>query len=98
MTKKIDVHKSEKKGTITIHKMVVPKEERGKGVGSEYLRKLTSEADKSGKNIALTPSSDFGGNLSKLKKFYKSHGFEENKGKKRDYEVSESYIRRPKSK
>ena len=96
--KDIDVHKSEKGKLITIHKMVVPKEKRGQGLGTQYMKKLTEEADAKGKKIALTPSKDFGGNVSKLKKFYKSHGFEENKGKKRDFEISESYVRKPKSK
>ena len=97
-SKDIDVDSSEKKGIITIHKMVVPKEKRGQGIGSSYLKKVTEEADKKGKTIALSPSSDFGGNVNKLKKFYKSHGFQENKGKKRDFEISESYYRSPKKK
>lgn len=97
-SKEIDIQRSDKKNNIIIHKMVVPKENRGKGVGTKHLQKITKEADKHGKTISLTPSADFGGNVSKLKKFYKSHGFVENKGKKRDFEINESYYRSPQSK
>ncbi len=96
MDKEIDIHHSEKGNKITISKMVVPKEHRGKGVGTKHLKKITDYADENKKTVALTPSSDFGGKISKLKKFYKSHGFIENKGKNKDYEISESYYRKPK--
>ena len=97
MTKEIDIDKSEKGNKITISKMVVPKEHRGKGIGTKHLKKILDDADKRKKTVALTPSKDFGGKLGKLKKFYKSHGFIENKGKNRDFEISESYYRKPSS-
>ena len=45
--------------------------------------------------VALTPSSDFGGNKSRLTEFYKKFGFIENKGKNKRYEISEAMYRDP---
>jgi GNAT superfamily N-acetyltransferase len=88
---------SENEHTITLHKIVVPKHLRSQGIGSKKMKELTSYADSKGKKIALTPSTHFGGSsVARLKKFYKSHGFIENKGKNRDYQNNESMIRHPK--
>jgi GNAT superfamily N-acetyltransferase len=59
--KEIEIQKSEKGNRITIHKMVVPEEHRGKGIGTKHMNKMTQEADKKGKTITLSPSEDFGG-------------------------------------
>ena len=91
----VDVHTSERNDTITLHKIVVPKHLRGKGIGSSKMKELTNHADDNKKRIVLTPSKDFGGSVSRLKKFYKSHGFYENKGKKKDFSTKETMIRDP---
>jgi len=76
---------------ITISKMIVPPDQQGSGIGAQIVSDLTEYADQEGKPLALTPTTDFGAtSLSRLKKFYKEQGFIENKGKKKDFEISES--------
>ena len=84
------------KGILTLDKIVVPEDLRGRGVGSKAMKKIIKYADQNNKTIALTPSTDFGGNKSKLTKFYKSFGFVMNKGRNKNYETQEMMIREPK--
>lgn len=75
---------------IVLHKIVVPKENRNSGVGTQAMHDLCVFADSKKLNIFLTPSSDFGGNKSKLGQFYKRFGFENYSG----YKIQEKLIRR----
>lgn len=86
---------SERGDKITLSKIIVPQEARGSGLGKQAMSELLKYADANQKTVALTPSSDFGGNKSRLIDFYKRLGFEQNKGKSKDYEISESMLRRP---
>jgi GNAT superfamily N-acetyltransferase len=77
-------------------KVVVPKGERGQGVGSKFMQDLTAQADIDGAQLRLSPSTDFGGSsVNRLKEFYKEFGFVENKGKSKDFTVSNSMYREP---
>lgn len=78
---------------VTISRIVSPAQ--NEGTGSEVMRRLTQWADASGKTLALTPSADFGGNVKRLREFYKRFGFIENKGRNKDYEISETMYREP---
>ena len=70
-------------------------EQRGQGVGTQAMQDLIGYADEQGKTIALSPSADFGASsVDRLKDFYKRFGFVDNKGKGRDFEISESMYRR----
>jgi hypothetical protein len=89
----IDSFISEKAKNIVLNKIVVPDNARSSGLGTKAMQDLIDYADKSGKRIDLTPSADFGGNKKRLTEFYKRFGFVENKGKNKDYEVSESMYR-----
>tara|TARA_R110000851_G_scaffold123761_2_gene253678 strand:+ start:6343 stop:8151 length:1809 start_codon:yes stop_codon:yes gene_type:complete len=89
----LDVY--EKNNTINLSRIVVPKDVRNSGIGSDVMQDLVSYADETGQKVALTPSSDFGGNVKKLKEFYKRFGFVENKGKNKDFSTRESMIRPP---
>ena len=80
---------------IILDKIIVPENIRNSGKGTEFMSQLISDADASGKPIGLTPSADFGGNKNKLTEFYKRFGFIENKGKNKDFTISESMIRQP---
>lgn len=82
---------SENPGAITVSKIVAA--ERGKGAGSRVMQAIVDYADASGKLVALTPSADFGGSVSRLKSFYARFGFVPNKGRTRDFSTQESYIR-----
>lgn len=88
---------SENGGLIRIHRMVVPADKRNQGLGSGAMQQLVNYADETGKRIALSPSTDFGGSsVSRLKDFYRRFGFVDNKGRDQDLAVSETMIREPK--
>jgi len=83
---------------IELSRIVVPKEMRNKGIGSQVMEDLIQYADKNAKQVRLSPSSDFGGSPTRLKKFYKEFGFVENKGRNKDFSTRETMIRNPKAK
>ena len=81
-------------GTIVLEKLTV--EEQNKGSGTKFMEKLVQYADDNNTPLALTAAGDFGGSKAKQMKFYKKFGFVENKGKNKDYAISENMIRNPK--
>ena len=81
----------ENDSNIILDKVIVP--EKQKGTGTKFMNDLIDDADSKGKPIGLTPSIDFGGNKRRLTEFYKRFGFIDNKGKNKDFEISESLIR-----
>jgi len=83
------------KKDINLSRIVVPKEMRNQGVGTQVMSDLSEYADSIGKRITLTPSSAFGGSVPKLKTFYKELGFVENKGKNKDFSTREAMYREP---
>lgn len=84
----------ESNGRISLSRIVV--DERGKGTGTEIMRRLTDYADRTGQAIELDPSTDFGASSrARLVRFYKRFGFVENKGRNRDLEVSSDMYRKP---
>ena len=75
----------------------IPKDLRGRGIGSEIMKMIIDYADNNKKIIGLTPSKDFGASsVNRLKVFYKMFGFIENKGRNKDFSISSSMIRIPK--
>jgi len=84
---------SETAERITVSRIVASK--RGEGSGSRVMRALAEYADAVGKQIALTPSGDFGGTVSRLREFYTRLGFVENKGRNKDFGTREAMIREP---
>jgi hypothetical protein len=86
---------SQSSNVLSLHKIVVPESVRNQGTGTKAMQDILNYADSQNKTIALTPSSDFGGNKNRLTNFYKQLGFVENKGRNKDYEISESMYRSP---
>lgn len=84
---------TERPDSLTLNKIVVPKDRRGQGKGSAYMRDLLDYADQHGKRVDLTPSADFGGTKSRLQNFYRGFGFTPNKGRNRVFESSEDMVR-----
>ena len=78
---------------IELKRIVVPEELRGQGIGTQVLEDLIQYAQSVGKSIFTTPSSSFGGNESRLTKFYKSFGFKPNSGSNRDFRSRESMVK-----
>ncbi|MBO3640293.1 GNAT family N-acetyltransferase [Acinetobacter soli] len=80
---------------LSLHKIIVPENMRNQGTGTKAMESIIQYADSQNKTIVLTPSSDFGGNKNRLTDFYKKLGFVENKGRNKDFEISESMYRSP---
>lgn len=81
-----------KYNNIVLHSIVIEKSQRNQGFGTQILTELCEFADKHKVTITLTPDSSLGGNLRKLKAFYKRFGFK----KYTEYFFFESMIREPK--
>jgi GNAT superfamily N-acetyltransferase len=79
----------------TVSRIVVPEDARSQGLGTQIMREITDIADSQGATVALTPSSDFGGNVSRLRDFYGRMGFVANTGRNRDMSISEDMYREP---
>lgn len=86
---------SEGNPIATLSRIVVPEGSRGTGQGTAFMEDLNEWADTRGTTVALTPSGDFGGTVSRLKEFYKRFGYVDNKGKNKDYAISETMYRLP---
>jgi hypothetical protein len=92
-TIRLSTTETEDGSALVVHKIVVPKESRGGGVGTSVMTDLIEQADKNNIPIALSPSGDFGGNVKRLESFYKRFGFIPNKGRNKDFSLSEKLIR-----
>ena len=84
-------------GDLNIGMIEVPKDSRKQGVGTEAMERIIQHADSVGSRITLTPGlkDDIHGTTSRsrLVKFYKRFGFVENKGRNKDFTISESMYR-----
>ena len=75
---------------LELGKIEIPKSKRGSGLGSEVMQKIIDRADTEGKDIRLTPSTDFGAtSVKRLEKFYRGFGFVKNK----DYKYKDTMVR-----
>jgi len=84
------------RNAMRLHDLVVPPEQRGQGLGSQFLNDLTALADKTGRTVTLTAAKDYGTtSLSRLKDFYKSAGFVENTGRNYNPAISDNMYRPP---
>lgn len=95
---KLDLYQSSNKpNKMTLSRIEVPSEMRGQGAGSDAMNQIVDYATQNGKTVTLSPSTSFGGSsVNRLKDFYKRFGFVENKGRNKDFEISESMYFQPK--
>jgi len=92
----LELQDNETDNSISVPKIVVPKDQRKKGVGTKVMEEIVEFADRAGKKLILTPSTSFGGSsVKRLVEFYKSLGFVENKGKNKDFTIRDSMYRNP---
>ena len=95
---KIDLFGNPEKG-YELSRIVVPKEGRSSGVGTQVMEDIIQMADAQGAKVSLTPDTEFGGtSVSRLKDFYKRFGFVENKGRNKDFSTRNTMYRNPQSK
>lgn len=89
----------EKDGVITLDDIVVPKESRKQGIGSQIMNEIVEYADATNQRLILSPATrdDYHGTTSRgrLVKFYKRFGFLENKGRNKDFTLSKEMYRNP---
>jgi hypothetical protein len=96
--KGIELDAYEGRHGIHVSRLFVPKEQRQMGLGSFAMKNLTDYADKTGQRIAMSPSTDFGASsVNRLRDFYKRFGFVDNKGRSKDFTISDSMYRDPSS-
>ena len=84
---------------ILLESIIVPKEKRKQGIGSQIMKELAIYADKVGKRLELSPGQkdDYHGTTSKkrLINFYKRFGLIENKGRNKDFTTNKTMYREP---
>ena len=87
----------DRNGRINLEVIIIDKDSRGSGVGSDVVTRITNFADSEGKQVVLTPAlqDDFQGTTSRkrLIAFYKRFGFIENKGRNKDFAISAGMYR-----
>jgi GNAT superfamily N-acetyltransferase len=71
------------------------KESRNQGLGTSAMQESVALADKHGIRLDLSPTNEWGSSKERLVKFYKRFGFVENKGRNKDYRISETMYRLP---
>lgn len=81
--------------SLLLSRIVLNKESRESGIGTQIMTDLINYADKNKQIIVLTPSSDFGGDKNRLIQFYKKFGFKKNAGQYKHYEFKDDMIRYP---
>jgi GNAT superfamily N-acetyltransferase len=81
--------------SITLDRLLVPSDSRGRGLGSAFMCDLVAYADRCGKQIRLTPSGAFGASPRRLAAFYRRFGFVPNEGIQRDPACRERMYRDP---
>ncbi len=67
--------------SIQLDLLIIDEDKRKMGYGTAIMEKIIAFADLQGVPIELTPSKQFGGNIRKLRKFYKRLGFVKNKNR-----------------
>lgn len=77
---------------ITIRALVIDREHRSKGFGTRIVKQILDYANTKQKPVAITPSKDYGGYVSRITAWAKVLGFVYNTGKKKDYRFPETMI------
>ncbi len=78
---------------LQLSDIIIPKEKRSKGIGTDVMGRIISYADRRNLKIYLTPSKSFGASsIARLEKFYKSFGFVKNTDKS---ETRDTMVRMP---
>lgn len=97
----ITIYLHENSNTILLSSLIVPKDRRNQGIGSQIMNELIDFADRNGKRLELTPGlkDKYQGTTSRgrLVNFYKRFGFLENKGRNKDYAMTNQMYRSPKN-
>lgn len=86
-------------GDLKLNMIAVPKDKLGGGIGSKAMQRIIAFADERGLRVTLTTGQKDDGfgttSTSRLIKFYKRFGFIENKGRNKDFAISDNMYREP---
>jgi predicted GNAT family acetyltransferase len=93
----VDASYDQNSNRIRVNNLWVPPHLRSKGIGGRIMRGLSNYADKNDMTSTLNQAPEKG-KKEKLAKFYKSHGYEPNKGRNKDFTTRDTFIRSPKKK
>ena len=80
----------ETSSAINLADFKVPLELRQQGIGGKVVEKIKEFAQKRQKPITLAPESERG-YKKKLENFYREHGFVHNRGRNKDYAISDPF-------
>lgn len=74
------------KKLMVLHAIVVPKDMRGRGLGTSIMKKLVLTARRHNCVFMLSPDDSLGAtSKERLRRFYKRFGFIDNRGKRKLY-------------
>ena len=90
--KGLDLWAFEDNNRIFLNSIKVPLEMRRQGIGREIIKVLKDFAQSRGKPLVVSPEAEKG-YKSKLDNWYRDQGFIDNKGRYKDYEISEPFGR-----
>jgi len=81
--------------SLRVSKIEVPKDKRKLGIATDLMKSLANLGDRHQLLISLSPTNEFGASKNKLIEFYKRFGFVMNKGKNKDFTISDTMYRMP---
>lgn len=83
---------------LSLDWLEVPKSQRKQGIGSDIMNRICKVADILGLTLTLSPTPALGAtSKGRLVRFYKRFGFVENKGRNKDFTISNTMYRKPKT-
>lgn len=89
---RIGIYYDHNNNSLFISDLYIKQEYRGKGIGSKIMSSITQFSDNLGIPMVLIPESDDENVSNKeLINFYKKFGFVINKGKQKDYSLSDPF-------
>lgn len=77
---------------IKLDKIYIPKELRGQGIGTEIITALKEYSGRVNKPIVLNPEPEKG-KKGALQRFYERNEFVDNAGRKKDYDLTDTFSR-----
>ena len=77
---------------IKLDKIFIPKEMRGMGIGTEIISALKEYSQRASKPIVLNPEPEKG-TKGALQRFYERNEFVDNSGKRKDYDLTDTFSR-----
>ena len=88
----ISLRINEYENKIKLDKIYIPKEMRGRGIGTEIIAALKEYSQKVGKPIVLNPEPEKG-KKGALQRFYERNDFVNNTGRRKDFDLSDTFSR-----